>query len=63
MKNKIKRGYTHVYRYEDVWADCQDEEDVRKMDFSHLTLEQIENLDLAKILMTMEDTDDIVDLV
>lgn len=34
---------------------------MRRMDFSHLTLEKIENLDFAKILMTMEDTDDIVD--
>lgn len=33
------------------------------MDFSHLTLEQIENLDLDRILDTIEDTDDIVDSV
>lgn len=33
------------------------------MDFSRLTLEQIENLDLAKIPMTMEDTNDIIDPV
>lgn len=33
------------------------------MDFSRLTLEQIKNLDLAKILMTMEDTNDIVDIL
>ncbi|XP_059066170.1 uncharacterized protein LOC131857525 [Cryptomeria japonica] len=50
-------------RFEDVWADFEDAEDIRRMDFNHLTLEQIENLDLAKIPMTMEDTDDIVDLV
>lgn len=43
--------------------DCQNEEDIRRMDFSCLTLEQIENLDLAKIPMTMEDRDDIVEPV
>lgn len=31
------------------------------MDFNRLTLEQIENLDLEKIPMTMEDTDNIID--
>lgn len=63
MKNNIKRSYTHVYRLEDVWADYENDEDVRRMDFSHLNLEQIENLDLAKIPMTMEDNDNVVDLV
>lgn len=63
MKNKPKRSYTHVYRFEDVWVDCQNEEDIRRMDFSRLTPEQIENLDLAKIPMTMEDMDDIIDPV
>lgn len=63
MKKKIKRIYTHLYWLEDVWVDYENGEDVRRMDFSRLTLEQIENLDLAKILMTMEDTNDIVDPV
>lgn len=61
IKNKLKRTYTHVYRFEDVWADYQDEEVIRRMDFSRLTLDQIENLDLAKIPLTMEDIDAIVD--
>lgn len=52
----------HVHRLEDVWVDCRDDEDIRKLDFSRLTLEKIENLDLAKITDTWEDTtDDIVD--
>lgn len=52
----------HARRLEDVLVDCGDDEDVRKLDFSHLALEKIKNLDLAKILDTWEDTiDDIVD--
>lgn len=63
MKNKIKRSYTHVYRLEDAWVDCEAEEDVRRMGFSCLTLEQIEKLNLARIPDAMEDIDDIVDPV
>lgn len=62
MISKIK-SYVHVHRLEDVWADCKSDEDVRRMDYSHLTLDEIENLDFARIPNTMEDTSDIVDLV
>lgn len=42
--------------------DCRDEKDVRRLDFSCLTLDQFENLNLAKILDTWEDnTNDVVD--
>lgn len=45
-----------MHRLEDVWADCRDEEEVIKLDFS----QQIENLDLARIPDTMEDIDDVI---
>lgn len=62
MKNEIHQNYVHVHRLEDVWDDFRDDEDVRRLDFSRLTLEQIENLDLIKIQDTWEDTTyDLVD--
>lgn len=61
MKNKIKKSYTHVHQIEDVWIDCRTEEDIKKLDYCHLIVEQIENLDLANIPKDLEDDGDILD--
>lgn len=62
MKDKIKRTFAHVHRLEDIWVDLHIEEDIRKMDYNSLTLEQIVDLDLTKILEGMVDDKKILDL-
>lgn len=61
MKDKIKRAFTHVHRLEDIWVDLRSKEDVRKMDYSKLTLEQIVDLDLTKIPKGMVDDEKTLD--
>lgn len=63
MKDKIKRAFTHMHRIEDVWIDLHIEEDIRRMNFSRLTLEQILNFDLTDILEEIEDDEEIVDSI
>lgn len=43
MKNKLTRSYTHVHKIEDIWIDCRTK-DIRKLDYCHLTKEQIIDL-------------------
>lgn len=62
MKNKIKKNYTHIHQIEDRWVDCRTEEDVQRLDYYHLTVEKIENLDLVEVLEDLEEDGDILDL-
>lgn len=61
MRNKIKNNYTHIHRIEYVWVDCCTKEDVQRMDYYHLTVEQIENVDLANVPKDLEENGDILD--
>lgn len=46
---------------EDVQADCRSEHDVRKFDYSWLTVEQIEDFGLADVPEDLEENSDILD--
>lgn len=61
MKEKIKRAFTHVHHLEDVWINLCTEEDIRRMHYNRLTLEQIVDLDLTKIPKGMVDDEQILD--
>lgn len=61
MKDKIKRAFTHVHCLEDIWVDLRTKEDIKRMDYNRLTLEQIIDLDLTKIPEGMVDDGKILD--
>lgn len=61
MKNKFKNNYTNVHRIEDVWIYCRIEEDIQRMDYCCLTVEQIENFYLVEVLKDLEEDRDILD--
>lgn len=61
MKNKLKKSYTHVHQVEDVWIDCRIEEHIKRLDYCHLSVEKIENLNLVGILEDLKDDVDILD--
>lgn len=60
MKRKIKKSHRHVYRIENIWVDYKDEEDIRKMDYCRLTVEQISDPGLANLLRNFEDPRDVL---
>lgn len=53
--------FTHVHCLEDIWVDLRTEEDIRRMDYNRVTLEQIVDLDLTKIPKGMVDDGKILD--
>lgn len=60
MKSKLKLSCSHVYHFEDIWADCRDEEHIRKMDYCQLIIEKILDLGVADIPNDIEDTRDLL---
>lgn len=55
IKNKLKKSYTHAHWVEDIWIDCRIEEDIRRLDYCCLILEQIENQNIIDIPQDLGD--------
>lgn len=60
MNRKLKKDHHHVYCFEDIWVECRDEDDIQRMEFCRLTMEQIKDLGLANIPEDFEDLGDII---
>lgn len=60
MRNNL--AYVHVHWIQDVWVDCRTKNDVRKLDYCYLTVNQIREFDLANISNDLEDDGNVPDL-
>lgn len=63
MNNKLKMSYNHAHRIEDIWADCRIEEDIGKLDYCHLTKDQIINPNLEDVPDDLVDDGNVIDFV
>lgn len=62
MRNKLKKAYVHVHRIEDIWTDQRTEQDIKKLDYCQLTLDQIQEFNLVDILDDLEEDGNVIDL-
>lgn len=61
MNRNLYNKRVSDHTWEDVWVDCRSEHDSRKLDYCHLTVEQIENFGLVDVPGDLEEDDDILD--
>lgn len=60
VRKKLQKGHKHRYRFEDIWADCRDEEAIRKIDYCRLTVQQIIDLGVVDLPEDFTDPGDIM---
>jgi hypothetical protein len=62
MKSRLKSSHVHFHCFKDIWVECKDKEDIRRMYFIKLTTTQITNFDIENSPIGFEDIEDILNI-